>query len=58
MAFFTIFEFLYTIKTIDYLHQVNGLLSSYIATGIENIPIFLRADNSEKILNIFLEKNN
>lgn len=26
------------------------LLSSYIATGVENIPIFIKADNSEKIL--------
>jgi hypothetical protein len=36
------------------------LLSSYIATGIENVPIFIRADNSEneiallrKSLNVF-----
>ena len=24
------------------------LLSSYIATGIENVPIFIKADNAEK----------
>jgi DNA helicase HerA-like ATPase len=24
------------------------LLSSYIATGIENVPIFIKADNTEK----------
>jgi DNA helicase HerA-like ATPase len=32
------------------------LLSSYIATGIENIPIFIKADNSEKVLEEFLTK--
>ena len=30
------------------------LLSSYIATGIENVPIFIRADNAEKELEKFL----
>ena len=30
------------------------LLSSYIATGIENIPIFIEAENSEKILGTFI----
>jgi uncharacterized protein len=30
------------------------LLSSYIATGIENIPIFIQAENSEKTLEKFL----
>jgi hypothetical protein len=30
------------------------LLSSYIATGIENIPIFIRAENSEKKIESFL----
>jgi len=30
------------------------LLSSYIATGIENVPIFIRADNSENELEKFL----
>lgn len=30
------------------------LLSSYIATGIENVPIFIRADNAEKDIEKFL----
>ncbi|MEM0489416.1 MAG: ATP-binding protein, partial [Candidatus Bathyarchaeia archaeon] len=30
------------------------LLSSYIATGIENVPIFIKADNSEKEIEKFL----
>lgn len=30
------------------------LLSSYIATGMENVPIFIKADNSEKELERFL----
>ncbi len=30
------------------------LLSSYIATGIENVPIFIRADNAEKEVERFL----
>jgi len=30
------------------------LLSSYIATGIENVPIFIRADNAENELERFL----
>jgi hypothetical protein len=32
------------------------LLSSYIATGIENVPIFIRADNSENEITSFIEK--
>jgi len=32
------------------------LLSSYIATGIENVPIFIRADNAENELEKFLTK--
>ena len=32
------------------------LLSSYIATGIENVPIFIRADNAENELENFLQK--
>ncbi len=32
------------------------LLSSYIATGIENVPIFIRAENSEKKIERFIEK--
>jgi hypothetical protein len=30
------------------------LLSSYIATGMENVPIFIRADNAEEELEKFL----
>jgi DNA helicase HerA-like ATPase len=30
------------------------LLSSYIATGIENVPIFIKADNAEKEIESFL----
>lgn len=30
------------------------LLSSYIATGIENVPIFIRADNAENELEKYL----
>ena len=33
------------------------LLSSYIATGIENVPIFIRADNAEKEIESFLKNN-
>lgn len=32
------------------------LLSSYIATGIENVPIFVSADNSEDELKQYLQK--
>jgi len=32
------------------------LLSSYIATGMENVPIFIKADNAENELEIFLGK--
>ncbi|MFQ5759223.1 MAG: hypothetical protein ACE5IF_06055, partial [Candidatus Bathyarchaeia archaeon] len=32
------------------------LLSSYIATGIENVPIFIRADNAENELEKFLSQ--
>jgi uncharacterized protein len=32
------------------------LLSSYIATGIENVPIFVRADNSENEIAAFIDK--
>ncbi len=31
------------------------LLSSYIATGIDNVPIFVRADNSEDVLRAHLD---
>jgi len=33
------------------------LLSSYIATGIENVPIFIKADNAEKEIERFLSEN-
>ncbi|MCW4047754.1 MAG: ATP-binding protein [Candidatus Bathyarchaeota archaeon] len=33
------------------------LLSSYIATGIENVPIFIRADNAEKEIEKYLRNN-
>lgn len=32
------------------------LLSSYIATGIENVPIFIKADNAEKEIEKFLSQ--
>jgi hypothetical protein len=32
------------------------LLSSYIATGMENVPIFIKADNAESEINSFLQK--
>jgi DNA helicase HerA-like ATPase len=32
------------------------LLSSYIATGIENVPIFIKADNAENELEKYLKK--
>jgi hypothetical protein len=32
------------------------LLSSYIATGMENVPIFIKADNVEDELERFLAK--
>ncbi len=33
------------------------LLSSYIATGIENVPIFIKADNAEKEIEKYLSNN-
>jgi hypothetical protein len=33
------------------------LLSSYIATGMENVPIFIKADNAEKEIEKYLEKS-
>jgi hypothetical protein len=33
------------------------LLSSYIATGIENVPIFIRADNAENEVEKYLKEN-
>ena len=32
------------------------LLSSYIATGMENVPIFIEADNAEDEINRFLSQ--
>ncbi|KON31806.1 hypothetical protein AC478_02120 [miscellaneous Crenarchaeota group-1 archaeon SG8-32-3] len=32
------------------------LLSSYIATGIENVPIFIKADNAEKEIEEYLKR--
>jgi len=32
------------------------MLSSYIATGMENVPIFIKADNAEKEIEKHLEK--
>ncbi|MCF2137945.1 MAG: ATP-binding protein [Candidatus Thorarchaeota archaeon] len=32
------------------------LLSSYIATGLDNVPIFVKADNSEDVLRSHVEK--
>jgi len=34
------------------------LLSSYIATGMENVPIFIKADNAEKEVEKYLTKTN
>jgi DNA helicase HerA-like ATPase len=34
------------------------LLSSYIATGIENVPIFIKADNAENEIEKHLKNNN
>jgi hypothetical protein len=34
------------------------LLSSYIATGIENVPIFIKADNAEKEVEKYLHREN
>jgi DNA helicase HerA-like ATPase len=33
------------------------LLSSYIATGMENVPIFIKADNAEKEVERYLKKS-
>jgi uncharacterized protein len=34
------------------------LLSRYIATGIENVPIFIKADNSEINIERYIKGNN
>jgi hypothetical protein len=40
-------------KTLEFAPG-DWLLSSYIATGIENVPIFIKADNTEKEIERFL----
>jgi hypothetical protein len=40
-------------KTIEFAPG-EWLLSSYIATGIENVPIFIKADNSEENIEYYL----
>jgi uncharacterized protein len=40
-------------KTLEFAPG-DWLLSSYIATGIENVPIFIKADNSEKNIELYL----
>jgi len=42
-------------KTLEFAPG-DWLLSSYIATGMENVPIFIHADNAEKELEKFLFK--
>jgi len=37
-------------------HVKKELLSSYIAKGMENVPIFIKADNAENELENFLAK--
>jgi uncharacterized protein len=44
-------------KTLEFAPG-DWLLSSYIATGIENVPIFIRAEDSEKKIEYFIEKSN
>ncbi len=41
-------------KTLEFAPG-DWLLSSYIATGIENVPIFIKAENSEKEIQKYLE---
>jgi len=43
-------------KTLEFTPG-DWLLSSYIATGIENVPIFIKADNTEKEIEKFLKSN-
>lgn len=42
-------------KTLEFV-QGEWLLASYIATGISNVPIFIKAENSEDVIEKFLEK--
>jgi len=41
-----------------HIHYASGewLLSSYIATGIENVPIFIKADNAENEIEKYLRE--
>lgn len=41
-------------KTLEFAPG-DWLLSSYIATGIDNVPIFIKADNAENEIRLFLE---
>jgi len=41
-------------KTLEFAPR-EWLLSSYIATGIENVPIFIRTDNSENEISAFID---
>jgi uncharacterized protein len=40
-------------KTLEFVPG-EWLLSSYIATGIENVPIFIKADNAENEIVSFM----
>jgi hypothetical protein len=42
-------------KTLEFAPG-DWLLSSYIATGIENVPIFIKADNAEKEIEKYLSR--
>jgi DNA helicase HerA-like ATPase len=42
-------------KTLEFAPG-DWLLSSYIATGIENVPIFIRADNAETEIEYYLKQ--
>jgi len=42
-------------KTLEFA-PVEGLLSSYITPGIENVPIFIKADNAEDELERYLNR--
>jgi hypothetical protein len=42
-------------KTLEFVPG-EWLLSSYLATGMANVPIFIKADNAEKEVSAFIEK--
>jgi len=44
-------------KTLEFVPG-EWLLASYIATGISNVPIFIKAENSEDVIEKFLEEVN